>query len=75
MVKNQTYPKDGPNDVCLNKADLGGYLVRSYSNQVIELHKYIYGTDTYVPTKKIYDNESKTYELFGEFYENSELLP
>lgn len=74
-IKTNIYPKDGPNDICLNKTSLGGYIVRSYSNQVIELHKYIYGTDTYVPTEKIYENEKRTYELFGEFYEDSKLLP
>lgn len=74
-IKTYTYPKNGSNDVMWNHNDLGGYIIRSYSNQVIELHKYIYGTDTYEPTQKIYDTESQIYELCGEFEETGELIP
>ena len=74
-IETQTYPKDRQKDVCVNTNSLGGYLVRSYSNQVIELHKYIYGTETYTPTQNIYNNEKETYDKYGNFYENSSLLP
>ena len=74
-IKTQTFPVNGTQDVAWNHSELGGYILRSYSNQVIELHKYIYGTDTYEPTQTIYDNENKIYETYGEFYEDSELIP
>lgn len=74
-IRTQTYPLKKDEDVCWNKDSLGGYLVRSYSNQVIDVHTFIYGTDDYKPSKTIYDNEKKTYDTFGEFYENSELMP
>lgn len=74
-IKTYTYPKNGSNDVMWNHEGIGGYLVRSYSNQVIELHKFIYGTDTYKPTQKIYDTETKIYELYGQFEETGELIP
>lgn len=74
-IQTQTFPINGTEDVAWNHSELGGYILRSYSNQVIELHKYIYGTDTYEPTQRIYDNEKKIYETYGQFYENSELIP
>ena len=74
-IKTQAYPINGHNDVCVDPDSMGGYLLNSYSNQVIELHKYIYGTETYEPTQRIYDNEKKTYETYGSFYENSPLIP
>ena len=74
-IKKQTYPAGGQNDVCWNKEGIGGYLLRSYSDQVIKLHKFIYETDDYKPSQSIYDLEKKTYETYGEFYENSQLIP
>lgn len=74
-IKMHTYPTNGYEDVCVNKNDLGGYLVRSYSNQVIDLHKFIYEDDSYKPSQRVLDNETKTYETFGQFYDNSDLLP
>ena len=75
-IKTQTYPLKEEDDVCWNKnSSLGGYLLRSYSDQVIDLHKFIYGTQDYEPSKTIYENEKKTYETFGDFYEGSELIP
>lgn len=68
-IQTQNYPKDCASDMCKNKNKLGGYILRSYSNEVIELHKYIYGTSTYEPTKTIYDNEKKVYEDVCNFYE------
>ena len=74
-LDQQTYPIGEEYDVCWNKEGIGGYLVRSYSNQVKEIHKFIYGTDDYVPSQRILDIEKKTYETYGDFYEGSELLP
>ena len=54
-------------DVCLCPS-LGGYLVRSYSDMVIELHKNIYNIDDYKPSDIIYENEERTYATFGNFY-------
>lgn len=74
-IKKHSYPTNEEKDVCVNKDPLGGYLLYSYSQEVIELHKFIYSTDDYVPTKRIYDNEKLTYKTFGNFYTDSELLP
>lgn len=74
-IKEQTYPLKREDDVCANKDSMGGYILRSYSGQVISLHKFIYGTDDYEPTKRIYDLEKKTYDTYGEFYEGSGLIP
>lgn len=74
-IKTQAYPTGEANDVCWNTSNLGGYLLRSYSDQVIKLHQYIYEVEDYKPTQNIYENENRTYELYGEFYSNSELLP
>ncbi len=46
---------------------LGGYLVRSYSEMVIHLHRNIYGIEDYQPSQTILENEKKTYEKYGDF--------
>ena len=74
-IKTYVFPKNGYKDTCINPDSMGGYLLDSYSNQVIELHKYIYDTETYEPTQTIYDNEKKIYETYGNFYEGSPLIP
>lgn len=74
-IQTHTYPTNGSEDVCINKDSLGGYIIRSYSNQVIDLHKYIYGIDDYKPTSTIYELEQDIYSKYGNFYEESALLP
>lgn len=74
-IQTHTYPTNGSEDVCVNNYSLGGYLIRSYSNQVIDLHKYIYGIDDYKPTNTIYELEQDIYAKYGDFYEESDLLP
>ena len=74
-IQTKTYPINDTKDVAIAKNSISGYVLRSYSNQVIELHKFIYGTNEYEPTQKIYDNETKTYNEISEFYENGNLLP
>ena len=74
-IKEQTYPLKREDDICVNKDSMGGYILRSYSGQVISLHKFIYGTEDYEPSKRVYDLEKKTYETYGEFYEGSGLIP
>ena len=74
-IKKQTYPVNETDDVCWNKEGIGGYLLRSYSNQVKEIHKFIYEIEDYIPSQRIFELEEKTYETYGDFYENSELIP
>lgn len=74
-IKTHTYPSNGGDDVCVNPNSLGGYLLNSYSGQVIDLHKFIYGLDDYKPSQRVYDNEKKTYDTFGDYYEGSYLIP
>ena len=74
-IKKHTYPTNREKDVCINLTDLGGYLIYSYVDECIALHKFIYGTEDYKPTQRIYDNEKLTYKTFGQYYEGSELLP
>ena len=74
-IETHTYPSGGSDDVCVNKSSLGGYLINSYVNQVIDLHKFIYGTDDYEPTDTIYELEEDIYATFGDYYEGSGLIP
>ena len=46
---------------------LGGYIVRSYSDMVKEVHMNIYDNPSYKPSQTVIDNEKRTYEEFGEF--------
>ena len=74
-IDTYTYPKNKSKDVCRNLDSLGGYLVRDYSQQVVDLHKFIYEIDDYKPTKTVLDVEDNIYSKFGEFYEDSPLIP
>ena len=66
-IDTLTYPSGRYDDIC--GSSIGGYLLRSYSDAVIEIHQFIYNDDSYVPSKTVYDNEKKTYDTFGEFRE------
>ena len=44
---------------------LGGYLLYSYTDQVVELHKNIYKVDDYTCSSTVIDNEIRTYETYG----------
>ena len=46
---------------------LGGYIVRSYSGMVENLHKNIYKVDSYEVSKRVKDNEERIYSTYGEF--------
>ncbi len=59
-------PSGEYNDI-QNCPGLGGYLVRSYSEMVSELHKNIYEVETYIPSKTVIENEKRTYETYGKF--------
>lgn len=48
---------------------LGGYLVRSYSGMVANLHKNIYKLETYEVSKRVQDLEDEIYRTYGEFAE------
>ena len=74
-IHTHTYPTYGPDDVCRNKDSMGGYLLNSYSNQVIDLHKFLYEIDDYSPSKEVLEIEKNTYETYGEYYEGSNLIP
>ena len=74
-IKTHTYPSNEDKDVCINPDSMGGYLLDSYSNQVIDLHNFIYEIDDYKPSQRIYDNERLTYDTYGDFYESNNLIP
>lgn len=63
-IETYKLPSGGYDDT-LNCPGLGGYLLRSYSDQVIELHKNIYSIDDYKPSKTVLDNEKNTYDKYG----------
>lgn len=46
---------------------LGGYIVRSYSGMVENLHKNIYKVDSYEVSQRVKDNEDRIYSTYGEF--------
>ena len=46
---------------------LGGYIVRSYSGMVENLHKNIYKVDSYEVSRRVKDNEERIYSTYGEF--------
>ena len=46
---------------------LGGYIVRSYSGMVINLHKNIYEVEDYTPSQTVLENEERTYNKYGKF--------
>lgn len=73
-IKTYTYPKKQSKDVCKNPDLLGGYLIRGYSQQVIDLHNFIYEIENYKPSNVVLNLEKDIYSTFGEFYENSPLL-
>lgn len=64
----ETYkePSGEYNDICTCPG-LGGYLVRSYTDMVKNLHYNIYGEEDYQPSQTVIDNEKRTYEKYGEF--------
>ena len=63
-IETYKLPSGGYDDT-LNCPGLGGYLLRSYSDQVIELHKNIYSIDDYKPSKTVMNNEKNTYDKYG----------
>ena len=63
-IETYKLPSGGYDDT-LNCPGFGGYLLRSYSDQVIELHKNIYSIDDYKPSKTVMDNVKNTYDKYG----------
>ena len=64
----QTYkaPEGEYNDIC-SCPGLGGYLVRSYSGMVKQVHAFIYDDDNYEPSQTVMENEERTYNTYGPF--------
>lgn len=58
-IQKHSYPTHDEKDADLNKEGIYGYVLKSYSNQVIDLHKFIYGTNAYEPTQNIKTIEDK----------------
>lgn len=65
-IKQYKMPSGEYNDIC-NCPGLGGYLLRSYSFAVKELHENIYEDYDYIPSNTVMENEARTYEKFGQF--------
>lgn len=63
-IETYKLPSGGYDDT-LNCPGMGGYLLRSYSDAVIEMHKILYSIDDYTPSKTVYDNEKRTYDKYG----------
>ena len=68
LLNMETYkePSGEYNDICTCPG-LGGYLVRSYSGMVKNLHYNIYGIEDYEPSQTVMDNEKRIYDTYGEF--------
>ena len=47
--------------------DIGGYVIRSYSEMVKDLHVNIYGETSYTPSQTVQLTEDMIYENFGDF--------
>ena len=67
-IETYTEPSGENNDICTCPG-LGGYLVRSYSDMVKNLHYNIYGSEDYEPSQTVLDNEERTYKTYGAFRE------
>lgn len=65
-IETYTEPSGQYNDIC-RCPGLGGYLVRSYSGMVKNLHLNIYGNEDYQPSQTVLDNEKRIYDTYGEF--------
>ena len=65
-IKQYKMPSGEYNDICPCPG-MGGYLLRSYSGAVKELHKNIYNDDDYIPSNVVMENEKRTYDRFGPF--------
>ena len=74
-INTYSYPKNGSEDVCINKDSMGGYIVRDYSQQVIDLHEFIYEIDDYKPSDVVMNVEKNIYSKYGDFYEDSPMIP
>ena len=65
-IEQYKEPSGEYNDI-QNCPGLGGYIVRSYSGMVENLHKNIYKVDSYEVSKRVKDNEERIYSTYGEF--------
>ena len=65
-IEQYKEPSGEYNDI-QNCPGLGGYIVRSYSDMVENLHKNIYKIDSYEPSKTVLDNEDTIYSTYGRF--------
>ncbi len=67
-IKTYKAPEGEYNDIC-RCPGMGGYLVRSYSNMVRQVHAFIYEDTNYEPSQTVMENEKRTYEIYGPFVE------
>lgn len=65
-IQTSKAPAGEMNDLCTCPG-LGGYLVRSYSEMVRQVHEFIYDDPDYVPSETVIENERRTYETYGPF--------
>ena len=65
-IEQYKEPSGEYNDI-QNCPGLGGYIVRSYSGMVENLHKNIYKVDSYEVSQRVKDNEERIYSTYGEF--------
>lgn len=63
-IQTYTVPKNERDDIYEQKPAMGGYILKSYTGQVEELHKYIYEVDDYECSQTVIDNEINIYDKF-----------
>lgn len=63
-IQTYTVPKNEREDIYDQKPAMGGYILKSYTGQVEELHKYIYEVDDYECSQTVIDNEKNIYDKF-----------
>lgn len=63
-IETHQVPSGGVSDTCACPG-LGGVLVDSYTDMVVELHDFIYGEGFYTPSQSFIDNEKAIYHKYG----------
>ena len=63
-IETHQVPSGGVSDTCACPG-LGGVLVDSYTDMVVELYDFIYGEGFYTPSQCFMDNEKSIYNKYG----------
>lgn len=63
-IQTYTVPKNEREDIYDQKPAMGGYILKSYTEQIIELHEFIYEVDDYTCSQTAIDNEKNIYDKY-----------